>query len=115
MFGKNKVLIIPHDGKDPTPALYAVKFGRGRLERAMGVMVIGRVWHVHLDGLHVAEPHTDWRKAFGKFAYDTLIGRVIGTDEYERLLRNRMRDAASGLDITQPPELNKVRIPNLKG
>jgi hypothetical protein len=126
---KNKVFILPCDGTpegydepmtEPRTGYFAVKFGKGQLERALFVFRAPAYWQINLDGFLVAPASSDWREAFGDI-YKTaqkfggiLLGRVISVDQYVRLVKARAADKERGIDLSGRVDLNTVEIPSFQ-
>lgn len=107
--------IYQTDGQhhDAAPGLYAVKLGKGTLERALGVVRSGVFWTVYLDGKPLSVPETAWRPAFGhlfKNRVAFLYGRKLSANEYRELVKIRKLDVLNGLDLSRPVNLHSSRI-----
>ena len=133
MFKTDKVYILPCDGiageeierrEIPLTGYFAVKFGKGRLERALSVSLYKscglNVWEVFLDGNNVAPRSQNWRLAFGEI-YDQaqkyngiLLGRPLGVVEYMRLIKSRRSDKENGIDLSDSVDLNHVQPPTFR-
>lgn len=108
----DRIMIFPHDGTDPPQGYFGVTLGRGHLERGMKISKIDYdYWEVCLDGDQFADPHPDWREAFGRLGKrEILLGRKLTPDQYRQLLTDRLKDVLAGRDINEPVDLNTIPV-----
>jgi hypothetical protein len=99
----------------PLQGCFAVRLGRGHLDRALCVSLTKSLWESKLDGFLIAPPHEDWKKSFGKmyenalkFGAPILLGRRLFIPEYVRLVNARASDRERGVDISAAVDLNQV-------
>lgn len=106
-----KVFIIEPDMSAPKTGYFAVKFGRGHLDRAVMVSYEEAIWKVFLDGKLVGESES-WTLAFGSWAKQSyFIGHQLTRDEYLKIIKLRRGDTASGVDIDSPSDFNSLPPP----
>lgn len=111
----DQVYIINPLGGPPQQGLFAVRLGRGTLDRALSVQQAPtKLWSAFLDGFPCATPSEHWMSALGRI-YEScqglLIGRRLERSEYNRLIRTRLMDTHQGVDVSKPINLNHVRTP----
>lgn len=114
LHGDGAYIISPFGGS-PLEGLFAIKLGRGLPEHALSVTKMDRLWVVFIDGFQFAPPSEHWEEAFGSIAERAggwgLIGRRLTQPEYERIIKLRFQDAQSGIDVSEPVDLNRVPTP----
>jgi hypothetical protein len=107
----DKVMIFPPDNSEPLQGFFAVTLARNGLLRALAIVKKGEWWSVTIDGSLVDNSSKNWPEAFGHLYKNILLnGRRMSRDEYQDLLRRRIRDQFSGVDANKPLNFNEVRI-----
>jgi len=111
----------PTGREEPLTGLFAVKLGRGHLERALSVRNVDGMWFVALDGFLLATPSDDWKSAFGSLwergqehGNGLLIGRRLSRDQFLALAKAREADAEKGIDLDAAADPNAITPPNFQ-
>lgn len=114
MNGSEWIYIWPVEGGEPMRGMFAVRFGRGHLDRALLVSRLATgIWEVYVDGeLHGARS-IHWHEAFGTIwstsESKVLLGRRITIKEYEKIIRLRLQDTSEGVNVSKAVDINQIR------
>ena len=102
--------IFPIGGGEPLTGIFAVKLGRGTVERGLCIAKDHEnLWHVQLDGEPVSFASGDHIAAFGNlYHYVFLNGRRIDRKEYLRIIAQNCDHESAGIDVSRKLDINKT-------